>query len=102
MKEIQLQKVEGSRQQPFSLTLYSLSTCGFCKRAKKFLEQNGFSFEWLDVDLLDKETRTALKEELAARFSVRVGFPFLAIVHDSGKEESLVGFIERDWEDILL
>ncbi|MEM5946993.1 glutaredoxin family protein [Spirochaetia bacterium 38H-sp] len=102
MEEIKMQKTEGSRKAPFKLTLYSLSTCGFCRRAKKFLEENGFPFDWLDVDTLDKETRTVLKDELKSRFSVKVGFPFLAIEHDSGKLQALVGFIERDWEDILL
>ncbi|MFA5114176.1 MAG: glutaredoxin family protein [Candidatus Margulisiibacteriota bacterium] len=44
------------------LKLYSLSTCGWCRRAKKFLDEAGVAYSYIDVDLLpDKE-----QDQLAA------------------------------------
>lgn len=32
--------------------LYALSTCPYCKGAKKFLEENNVEYDFVDVDLL--------------------------------------------------
>lgn len=40
-----------------SIKLYTLSTCVHCKRLKKFLRDNGFEFEYTDVDKLTGSER---------------------------------------------
>lgn len=43
--------------------LYALSTCPWCKKTKKLLQENNITFEFLDVDLLTGiEQETALNE----------------------------------------
>lgn len=43
--------------------LYALSTCVWCKRTKRLLNQLGVDYHFVDVDLLDtEEKREALKE----------------------------------------
>jgi len=47
---------------PHKIHLYALSTCGWCRKTKKFLEEHGQAFTCDDVDLLsgaDKERATA-------------------------------------------
>lgn len=43
------------------ITIYSTSWCGPCKMAKRFLTDNGFSFDEIDI-----EERNITREEMAA------------------------------------
>jgi glutaredoxin len=80
-----------------AITVYALSTCGFCKKALSFLDENGFSYRFIHVDLIPVETKNELKATLKARFNENVAFPFAIIDGTS----HLVGFIRPDWEKTL-
>lgn len=82
----------GARTDP-DITVYALSTCGFCKRALAFLEQKGFSYKYIYVDLLPIAEKDEIKAELKLRHKDNVAFPF-AVIDD---KTHLVGFIEPDW-----
>ena len=40
-----------------NLTLFSLSTCGFCTSARKYLVGRGLSFRYLDLDSLSPDKK---------------------------------------------
>ena len=40
---------DGDRTSP-PITVYALSTCGFCKRSMAFLEANGFAYRFIYLD----------------------------------------------------
>ena len=88
--------VEGSRKD-HEITVYALSTCGFCKRALAFLDSNGFAYRYIYMDRIPLETKTEVKKILKDRYSEDVAFPFAVI---DGKDH-LVGFIEPDWKRTL-
>ncbi len=88
--------VEGSRTE-HAITVYALSTCGFCKRALAFLNDRGFSYKYVYLDQIPLETKNEAKKILKERFHEDVAFPFAII--DEGKH--LVGFIEPDWMKTL-
>lgn len=44
--------------------MYALSTCAWCRRTKRFLEENGVEYDFVDVDLLSGEERRAKKAEM--------------------------------------
>ncbi len=75
------------------VTVYALSTCGFCKRALAFLEAKGIAYRYVYMDQIPLEHKNEAKRELKERFKVDIAFPF-AVVDGS---EHLVGFIEADW-----
>lgn len=79
------------------ITVYALSTCGFCKRALAFLRDNSVDFNFVYVDKLDKETRDKITKDLKERFNRRVAFPFL-IIDD---QECMVGFNTEKYENML-
>jgi glutaredoxin-like protein NrdH len=58
--------------------MYTLSTCGHCKAAKKFLGDCGIQFDFTDVDLLTGEERQAILEEIR-RFNPACSFPTIII-----------------------
>lgn len=80
-----------------SITVYALSTCGYCKKALAFLDENGFSYRFIHVDLIPLETKNEIKATLKARFNENVAFPFAVI----DEKTHLVGFILPDWEKTL-
>lgn len=79
------------------ITVYALSTCGFCKRALAFLNARGLAYRYVYMDLVPLETKTEAKKELKERFKADVAFPFAVIDGD----RHLVGFIEPDWVKTL-
>jgi glutaredoxin-like protein NrdH len=79
------------------ITVYALSTCGFCKRALAFLDSRGLAYRYVYVDKIPLETKNAAKRELKARFGDDVAFPFAVI----DGTEHLVGFIEAAWASAL-
>jgi glutaredoxin-like protein NrdH len=88
--------VAGSRPGP-EITVYALSTCGFCKRALAWLGSKGLAYRYVYMDLVPHEVKTEAKRLLKERFKADVSFPFAVI---DGKTH-LVGFIEADWSKTL-
>ena len=72
-------KVEGEKRD-HRVFLYTLSTCGWCKRTKEFLRENRVEYEYMDVDTCTSEERRAAIEDLKER-KAPMGFP-LAIIDD--------------------
>jgi glutaredoxin-like protein NrdH len=84
--------VPGSRSE-HEITVYALSTCGFCKRAIAFLNTRGIAYRYVYLDLIPLETKAEAKKALKARYKDDIAFPFTVIDGD----RHLVGFIEPDW-----
>lgn len=57
---------------------YGLSTCVWCKRTRKFLEEHNVAFEFVYVDLLEGEEKEAAKAQMC-NFNPKESFPTLVI-----------------------
>ena len=88
--------VAGSKSVPV-ITVYALSTCGFCKRAMRFLDEHSFAYRYIYIDQIPLETKTELKKELKEKYKADIAFPFVTV----GETDYLVGFIEVDWKRSL-
>jgi glutaredoxin len=55
------------------VTLYTLSTCPWCRKAKQFFTEHNIPFESTDYDLCDEATQEKMSEELDAAGAT--GFP---------------------------
>jgi len=75
------------------VTVFSLSTCAFCRRAIEFLKNNDVQFKFVHLDLIDVDTKRSVKRELSERFDNIVVFPILVV--DDQKAYS--GFTESVW-----
>jgi len=93
LDDLEYTSVDGARRD-HAISLYTLSTCGFCKRAMAFLGKEGFAYRYIHLDLIPLERKTAIKKVLKEAFKQDVAFPF-AIIDDTAH---LVGFIEPDWK----
>ena len=78
------------------VVLYALSTCVWCKKTKKLLEQLGVEFDYVYVDLLaDAEKGQVLAD--MARHTSRRAFP--TIVIDNGT--TIQGYQEKRIREVF-
>ena len=85
------------KREDYDLKLFALPTCGFCSRAKKWLNKKGFSHKIVNVNTLESTLKKRLKTDFQNAFGFPLTFPTLVI---DGKD-TLVGFIEIDWKQTL-
>ena len=88
--------LEDGEKNPCDITVYALSTCGFCKKGLAFLRDNNLKFKFIYVDQMAQDLRMRTKKELSDRYNERIGFPFVVI--DNG-DKILVGFKEEKWKE---
>jgi len=88
------QHVAGSKKDK-KVFLWALSTCMWCKKTKKFLDDNGVEYTYVFVDLLEGEDRDKALEEVAKHNS-SVSFPTILV---NGK--CIVGFDEKRIKEAL-
>jgi glutaredoxin len=59
------------------VTMYTLSTCPWCRKTKKFFTEHNIPFDFTDYDLADGATQAKIMKELDAEGAS--GFPFVRI-----------------------
>jgi len=59
------------------VTLYTLSTCPWCRKAKKYFADRSIPFTYIDYDLADETIQRRILQELDAAGAT--GFPFAKI-----------------------
>jgi len=59
------------------VSLYTLSTCPWCRKAKQFFTERKIPFTYIDYDLADEATQGKILQELDAAGAT--GFPFVKI-----------------------
>jgi glutaredoxin len=88
-------KVEGANNK-HKILLYALSTCGWCRKTKKFLVDSNVEYEYVDVDLCTDEEYEQICKDISERGG-RIAFPTL-IVDDS---KLITGFNEDEIREAL-
>jgi len=80
---------------PRKVMLYALSTCGHCRNAKRYLDDNGVDYDVVYVDQSSGEQRTALVNEVK-KYNANLTFPTLVI-----GDRVIVGFHEGSIKEAL-
>ena len=75
--------------------MYTLSTCGYCKATKKFLDSLDVNYDFTDVDLLEGEERANVMDEVR-KLNPRCSFPTILI-----EDKVIVGFREEELREAL-
>lgn len=68
--------------------LYALSTCGWCRKTKRLLNNLGVEYDYVDVDLLEGEERERVMKDVE-KWNPSSSFPTVVV---NGK--CIVGFDE--------
>jgi glutaredoxin len=87
---MQTTKVDGKNNQK-KVFLYTLSTCGWCKKTKELLKDHGVAYEYIDLDKCSKEDQKTAIDEIKDK-NLPVAFPII-IIND---EKVIQGFKKED------
>ena len=82
-------KVTGKENSEHDIMLFTLSTCVWCKKTKKLLDNLGLSYKFIDVDKLSGQDKAEVMKEVK-KFNPQCTFPTM-VVDDS---KCVVGFKE--------
>lgn len=78
------------------VTVYSTTTCPYCKMLKDYLSQKQVSF----VEKMVDQDESA-KDEMAASSGGFLGVPFVVVVKPDGSKEGILGF-DKGKLDLIL
>lgn len=76
------------------VTMYSLSNCIWCRRAKKYFEEHGIAYEYTDYDRADTEKQQSIDRDM--RDIEAGGFPVVKIGTDV-----VTGYRPDRYEELL-
>ena len=93
---IETRKVSGSHRE-HKVFLYTLSTCGWCKKTREFLMDMDVEYEYVDIDLVTGEDGNRVRTELKG-FNPRGSCP--TVVIDDGAAV-IVGFFDEKIREAL-
>jgi glutaredoxin-like protein NrdH len=77
---------------------YFLSTCGWCKKTRRLLDENNVDYEYEYVDLLSGDEKARVLEEVS-QYNPRRSFP--TVVVSNGETEIVIGFQEDRLREVL-
>ena len=75
---------------PPKVKIFTLSTCSHCKATKKFLNDNGIKFDFVDVDQFQGAEREKILEDVV-QYNPQRSFPTIII-----GDKVIIGFKEDD------
>ena len=79
-----------------TVTVYSTTTCPYCKMLKKYLEEKGIKYTEKLVDQDDVAREAMIKE--SGGF---LGVPFTVVVKGDGSKEDIIGFDKGKVNSVL-
>ncbi len=75
--------------------MYTLSTCPWCKRTKKWFTDNKIPFEYVDYDLQTPEKQAQIEEEMIKKGG-NMAFPWVLI-----DGEIIVGWNPKRYAEVM-
>ena len=90
------EKVSGKRKD-HKVRIYSLSTCGWCKKTKELLKSLDVEYEYIDVDTLSGDELSEVRDEVR-KYNPRQSYP--TIVIDGGKKV-IIGHKDEEIIEVL-
>ena len=89
-------EVDGGNGAEENILVITLSTCMWCKKCKRFLDEKGVKYKYIDVDKIDPSDKIKILEHLKENYQDRISYPFL--VCESGH---VVGYDPNKYKELL-
>ena len=89
-------EVDGEKGIEDNILVFSLSTCMWCKKGKRFLDDLKLKYRYIDVDKIEHQDKSKILDYLRSNFSQRISYPFLIC-----KKGHVVGYNPNQYEELL-
>ncbi len=63
------------------VSMYTLSTCPWCRKTKKFFKDKNIPFDYVDYDLASEEEQEKIGKDMQ-KYTGHIAFPFVRIGDD--------------------
>ena len=91
-----VQEVNGENN-AHDVTIFTLSTCMWCKKCKTFLSDRGIKYRYIDIDKIDISEKSQILQFLRETYKPeRISYPF--VVWD---EDFVVGYNPGKYEELI-
>ncbi len=91
---MEFQHIEGKDRG--RIVMFALSTCIWCRKTKKLLQELGVSYSYIDMDLLDDESKEKYTSDLK-NWNPNCSYPTLVL----NDKDCIVGFEEEKIKEAL-
>ncbi len=92
-----LAKLKKGGDDRFDVIAFTLSTCQWCKKCKKWLKENGIQYRYIDVDQIEPSEKAKIINFLRENFQNRISYPFLVIDNN----EAIVGYSPNKYDEVF-
>lgn len=75
--------------------MFTLSTCPWCRKSKKFFQDRGIPFDFVDYDLADEAEQDRIGKEVL-KHTGHIAFPFVRI-----NDQVIIGYNPERYEELL-
>ncbi len=89
-------EIDGKNGNGENILVITLSTCMWCKKCKRFLDEQEVKYKYIDVDKIDPGDKAKILDYLKENYQERVSYPFL--VCESGH---VVGYDLKKYRSLL-
>ena len=89
-------EVEGQNGNEDKIIIFTLSTCMWCKKTKRYLNENNIKYRYIDVDKIDPNDKAIIINYLRSNYEERISYPFL--VCESGH---VIGYDPNKYVELL-
>jgi glutaredoxin len=77
------------------VSMYTLSTCPWCRKTKKFFKDRGISFDFIDYDLASEDEQDRISKDVM-KYTGHIAFPFVRI-----GDEVVIGYNPEKYEELI-
>jgi len=88
--------VEGEKGAEEDIIVFSLSTCMWCKKCKRFLDDRNLRYRYIDVDKIEPKDKSKLIDYLKSTYDTRISYPFLVC-----KSGHVAGYNPNQYEELF-
>ena len=89
-------KVDGQDDKR-EITIFTLSTCMWCKKCKAWLNGRDVKYRYVDVDKIQPSQKAEIIEYLRNNYQNRISYPFMVC----DKKDVVVGYDPSKYDELL-
>jgi glutaredoxin len=88
-------KVDGTNKSK-DIRIFTLSSCQWCKKCKRYLDERSVEYRYIDVDNIQYADKARIMDILKSKYKERISYPFLVC---DGK--AIVGYDPQKYDEML-